>query len=440
MKPRFTLIASIALWGSGLMIPLTGVSQARLVINNNAWVRIDNGAWVVLENPATTALQTLGTGGNIRSEGEFNRIRWQIRNSTGVYTVPFTTANGVKMPFTYEVTTAGSNDATASIAFSTFNYGTVGPVNWNNDTYRPSDVTHMFNYWVGSPLNNSDNVVDRFWEIDPYAAGFAYTAKPTVRLGFTYDPGAVIGDVRTGNAITGASVVGAQRFNPNGNMWGDYWPAGTWAAGAVNSVTAVDVPAGHFFRSWTLSNILQPLPVELVRFDAQCIDGRVAISWSTASENGSDHFDVQRSVDGITFETIGQVTAAGQSMSLIDYSYIDNRPLNTGYYRVMEVDADGSRQLSEIAATSCSRTGRTHIVTAWDGGSILNVLVETASDQVHLVRLFDAAGKEIWNAANVPLATGQNTLSIPTEGIAFGVYTVRFDGPEGPMARRIVLR
>lgn len=440
MTARSTRLSSFSVGCFCMLVPFAGLSQARLVINNDAWVRIDNAAWVVLENPASTALQTLGTGGNIRSEGEFNRIRWQIRNSTGVYIVPFTTANGVKMPLTYEVTTAGSNDATASIAFSTFNYGVVGPVNWNNDTYRPSDVTHMFNYWVGSPLNNSDNVVDRFWEIDPYAAGYAYTAKPTVRLGFTYDPGAAIGDVRTGNAITGASVVGAQRFNPNGNMWGDYWPAGTWAAGAVNSVTNVDVPASHFFRSWTLSNILQPLPVELVRFDAQCMGGQVIVSWSTASENGSDHFEVQRSADGVVFETIGEVAASGHSASLIDYSFTDDRPLSTGYYRVVEVDVDGMDWESEIAATSCSRTGHTHIVTAWDGGDALNVLVEASNDQVHLVRLFDAAGKEVWNAMNVPLAQGQNTLSIPTQGIAFGVYTVRFDGPEGPMARRIALR
>ena len=41
--------------------------------------------------------------------------------------------------------------------------------------------------------------------------------------------------------------------------------------------------------------------------------------------------------------------------------------------------------------------------------------------------------------ANIPLAEGQNTLTIPTYSLAFGVYTVRFDGPEGPMARRVVL-
>ncbi len=438
MQPRSPLAFVLVVIASIAM--MTGaVAQARVVLNDNAWLRIDNGAWVVLENPASTALQTTGTGGNIRSEGEFNRIRWQIRNSTGIYTVPFTTGNGVKMPFTYEVTTAGSNDATASICFSTYNYGAVGPNNWDNNTYRPSDVTHMFNYWVGSALNNSGNVVDRFWEVDPGASGYAYATKPAIRLGFTYDPGAGTGDVRTGNAITGATVVGAQRFNTPVNMWGDYLPAGTWAAGAVNSVTNVNVTPANFFRSWTLSNILEPLPVELVHFDAKCDDGRVLVAWSTGSESNSARFEVERSADGAEFELIGTVQAAGNSVSSIDYSYVDERPLSTGYYRLRTVDLDGSSATSQLRATACISTTDTYIVNAWDAGDDLLVLVQASGDQEHVVRLFDAAGKEVWNAYQVPLADGVNTLRIPQYDLAFGIYTVRFDGPAGPMARRVAL-
>lgn len=432
-------ISSCAFLIAAALVPGIGRAQARLILNNDAWLRIDNGAWVVLENPANTALQTMGSGGNIRSEGEFNRIRWQIRNSTGVYTVPYTSANNVKMPFTYEVTAAGSNDATASICFSTFNYGGIGPNNWDNDTYRPSDVTHMFNYWVGSALNNSGNVVDRFWEVDPGAAGYAYTSKPTIRLGFTYDPGAATGEVRTGNVITGASQVGAQRFNAPAGLWGDYWPSGTWTAGAVNTVTSVDVAPSNFFRSWTLSNILEPLPVELVRFDATCDKGRVLLAWITGSESNSDRFEIERSADGSLFEVLGTVHAAGNSQSPINYTFVDERPLSTGYYRLHQIDADGSGTYSELRATACNTGGGTYIVNAWDGGNDLLVLVQTSGDQEHLVRLFDAAGKEVWNANNVPLADGVNTLRIPQYDLAFGIYTIRFDGPEGPMTRRVAL-
>lgn len=419
--------------GPGLM------GQARLVFNNNAWLRIDNGAWVVIEEPTNAGIQTLGTGGNIRSEGEFNRIRWQIRNTTGVYTIPFTTANGVKMPFTYEAVGGASNEPQASICFSTYNYGALAGTNWDNNTYRPSDVTHMHNYYVGPPSNNSDNVVDRFWLVDPYGGpGFTYSTKPSIRLGFTYDPGAATGEVRTGNAITGASTVGAQRFNPGPQWWGDYWPAGTWAAGAVNSVTNVNVLPADFFRSWTLSNILQPLPVELLRFDAFCDQARVRLSWATASESGTSHFVVERSADAITFESIGEVAASGSSQSLSQYGFVDEHPIAPAYYRLEIADSDGTRDYGPIRESSCDGGG-TAIINAWDGGDVLHVIIQSARDQQVTMRVHDSAGKLMAEELGVALAQGLNSFEIDQHGAAMGVYCLSVIAEEGPLALRVPL-
>ena len=430
---RALIIASLLLAGTEL------AGQARLVISNNAWLRIDNGAWVVVEEPTNVGIQTLGTGGNIRSEGEFNRVRWQIRNTTGVYTIPFTTANGVKMPFTYEAIGGASNEAQASICFSTFNYGLVAGTNWDNNTYRPSDVTHMHNYYVGPPSNNSDNVVDRFWLVDPYAAAaFTYSAKPSIRLGFTYDPGAATGDVRTGNIITGASTVGAQRFNPGPQWWGDYWPAGTWAAGAVNSVTNVNVLPADFFRSWTLSNILQPLPVELLRFDAACDRTSVHLTWATAIESGTDRFVIERSADGEVFEPIGEVPALGVSTSVAEHGFVDQRPLSPAYYRLRILDADGSHAFSPVRMATCGG-GSTAIINAWDGGEVMHVIIRSARDQRITLRLFDSAGKLVAEQQGIALMEGMNSLVIDQRGAALGIYSLTVIAEDGPLARRVPL-
>ena len=425
------------LWAAMASVPFV-LGQARIVFNNNAWLRIDNGAWVVVEEPSNVGVQTLGTGGNLRSEGEFNRLRWQIRNTTAVYTIPFTTANGVKMPFTYEAVGGGSNEAQASICFSTYNYGAIAGNNWDNNTYRPSDVTHMHNYYVGPPSNNSDNVVDRFWLVDPYSApAFTYSAKPSIRLGFTVDPGAVTGDVRTGNAITGVSPVGAQRFNPGPQWWGDYWPAGTFAAGAVNSVTNVNVPPADFFRSWTLSNILQPLPVELLRFEANCEDGRVHLAWSTTSEQGSSHFMIERSSDGDSYSTIGQVQAAGQSVSLIDYAFWDERPLGSAYYRLQLVDLDGSNAESASAFVRCGH-GTIALVSAWDSDGLLNLLIDSPLEQPASLRVFDMTGKLIAQLDGIPLSNGMNAFALPHDA-AHGLYTVSIQAREAMLTRKVLL-
>src|SRR5690606_32708881 len=105
----------------------------------------------------------------IKSETEQNKIRWAIGASTGTYVVPFSTgstAAGVAMPLTVQKTSAGTG--AGSIIFSTYNtlgkVGAAGTVNtgWNNELYRPTDVTHVNDYLTGL-TNNSAHAIDRFW-------------------------------------------------------------------------------------------------------------------------------------------------------------------------------------------------------------------------------------------------------------------------------------
>ena len=75
------------------------------------------------------------------------------------------------------------------------------------------------------------------------------------------------------------------------------------------------------------------------------IQNTVENVWVTASEVNVSHFNVQRSIDGINFITVGKVVAKGASK----YSFIDNTNL-TGvvYYRLEVVDKNGGLSYSEI--------------------------------------------------------------------------------------------
>jgi hypothetical protein len=344
------------------------------------------------------------------------------------------------MPFTYTITAAGSDDANASIVFSTYNYAVTGVApgdEWDNDQYRPSDVTHMNNFFDGS-LANSDQVVDRFWIVDPSAAGYAYTTLPSVSLTFRYDPNATNGEVTTNNLIGPPSPVGAQRFNNAAGVWGDYLPQGNHAGGALSSVTGALAGPGTFFRSWTLSNIDEPLPVRLLDFAAKCDLTAVALRWSTAVERNSDHFRVDRSLDGALFTPIGRLEAAGDSHTTTEYLIHDKEPKSVAYYRLMQVDRDGSETNLGVVVSGCDEQGITEIVNAWDDGYNLNVVVRTHSDQHHTMRMMDAGGKVMY-AAPVALYSGLTTIQVPKDGMAQGVYIVRFDGPGMPMSRRVTL-
>ena len=92
------------------------------------------------------------------------------------------------------------------------------------------------------------------------------------------------------------------------------------------------------------------LPVELTQFAAKANDESVSIDWSTVSESNSDYFKVERSIDGSNFDAIGKVKAQGNSVEQINYSFIDEDPVQgINYYRLRQVDLDGSFFFSEIS-------------------------------------------------------------------------------------------
>jgi hypothetical protein len=91
------------------------------------------------------------------------------------------------------------------------------------------------------------------------------------------------------------------------------------------------------------------LPVELLYFSGEATeDQNVLLKWSTASENGSDHFIVERSLDCLVWDSIGSVAASGYSQSEVEYSLIDHNPEphRINYYRLREIDVDGASEIS----------------------------------------------------------------------------------------------
>lgn len=92
------------------------------------------------------------------------------------------------------------------------------------------------------------------------------------------------------------------------------------------------------------------LPVEWLEFEALKESYKVQLHWVTASEKNSDSFIVERSLDnGNSWTEIGSQPGAGQSQRELHYGHFDFEP-HTGmnYYRIRQVDFDGSFSHSEV--------------------------------------------------------------------------------------------
>jgi len=94
------------------------------------------------------------------------------------------------------------------------------------------------------------------------------------------------------------------------------------------------------------------VPVKLISFKASLNNERnwVNIAWTTTNELNSNYFVVEKSADGIHFKTLDTVKA-NNLQGINNYSTLDKEPFSkTTYYRLKQVDVDGSYTYSQIVA------------------------------------------------------------------------------------------
>ena len=79
--------------------------------------------------------------------------------------------------------------------------------------------------------------------------------------------------------------------------------------------------------------------MELTTFNTNCNEEGTTINWQTASEHNSATFEVEKSRDGSNWNLIETVQAAGNSITLVDYTVVDSeKATDVVYYRLNQID------------------------------------------------------------------------------------------------------
>lgn len=102
------------------------------------------------------------------------------------------------------------------------------------------------------------------------------------------------------------------------------------------------------FSKFFLVNQQVALPLTLLSFSGQFVQNKVQLQWRTTAEQNTFHFEIQRSLNGSDFTSIGTVTAAGNSTSEHNYNFTDVSPGEINYYRLKMVDNDGRFEYSQV--------------------------------------------------------------------------------------------
>lgn len=172
---------------------------------------------------------------------------------------------------------------------------------------------------------------------------------------------------------------------------------------------------------WTLADIDQPLPLNLIAFSATCTGEHVRVSWTTAHITGPMNFYLERSADGSQWTEIAKLSAQPEDEPT--FVLEDNEPLAQGLYRIQISDQYGHERYSPVFPGGCEE--RLILSSLWP---------IPATDRLHLQLQATAAGVLTWRMLAVdgrlvqegtqPFQQGSSVGHFDVSGIAAGSYVL----------------
>lgn len=413
-----------------LSMPLHAQNNA-LILNNGVVMSISGGAVLTINQTNPAGIVTSGAGTSyIQSEGELNRIAWNIDNSTGNYLIPFG-VSGTRIDASYNITTAGSVPGT--LIAST--YATAA-----NNTSFPATAPAVTNveacYPSGACQNRSLYAVDRFLVIRKSN----WATNPVSNLTFSYRDA----EFAAPNTITETNL-GAQYWDVN--QWRPGWftgpaPLGT-ADAANNQVTGIDAASNGNFYTWILVDKSNPLPVSLTEFVAVCSSSVPIVSWATASESNNSHFTLERSFDGYHWETAAIVSGAGNSNTSLFYQISDaHASEGVNYYRLWQQDFDGKSEMLGNIQVNCNQSQNAanyNLNVYGDNIHQIHITFTNEREEDFVLQLFDIRGRLVAEQKTVS-NPGLNHVVINNFPLSDAAYMFVLTSPSTSVSKKIFMQ
>ena len=266
-------------------------------------------------------------------------------------------------------------------------------------------------------LNNVDIMVDGALEINPNS-GLVLDNNSVVNV--------VNGALMNSTTFAASSVItigGVTKFQGNKD--------GFLTGPAIADKNTGTSPTG--FSSNPVS-----LPVTWVSFSAIRTGEAVTLNWSTVNEKNNSHFEVERSLDGSNWNTIGTVEAGvmGQADA---YSYTDETAGTAEtWYRLRQVDLDGQSEYSKVVTVGGTNATATTTpkTTIFAAGKTVNIRFAEPTNSRMTVRLISLGGQVL---AQESIEAASSTISMSASNLPAGIYVVYLaDGKGFSTAQKVL--
>lgn len=237
-----------------------------------------------------------------------------------------------------------------------------------NGSYYMADLTLTFNVPVTDPVLHLVGIG-------------GYYAPSGSTLGFTSE----LYLATTGVALSKLSGSPELSVTPNSILNTATHPSSTTGSGAASGsilVSGVNITqlvfhiymrgdggvstwAGnneHSGDAWmvgvSMLTALAVLPLNISAFNASAEGNSAVLQWTAATQENTDHFDVQYSRNGSDFQSIGVVKVSGNPDLAGNYNYVQYSPATgSAFYRIAQVGSDGSVAYTSVQRLSFGQLG-----------------------------------------------------------------------------------
>lgn len=161
-------------------------------------------------------------------------------------------------------------------------------------------------------------------------------------------------------------------------------------------------------------------PVTLLSFSLKSLDDNVELYWQTAMEDNTDYFLIEKSFNGLDFELVRKITAAGYSSEIIDYNYIDRDAFSSTnssiIYKLTQVDVDGSYEIFPLQSITKPAQLAVYPSILSRGESM-----QVTGEDIEQIQIYNSAGVLVEQKYYL---SSKRNIAINTSSYGLGMYIV----------------
>lgn len=396
-----------------------------------------NGNNLTMENKEPTAIVNPDINGHIGYilQDLTAQVRWKTeKDLLRKYTVPFGRDDDKLIPITLDV--SKNNTDPSAIPYITYN---TWPGHKQPDIILPGGGT--FNYdinrkwYIGKPQQDNGSGTNGTYA--PSAIeGLITMTYVDDEIPPEFDTIKVMAQrwnpIPFGGAGTWAEVLYVQDWEYQLHHWMPYIGGGVRKSPLpgehIYSYTTGNVEGYLFWDKWALTAFDNPLPIELLYFDAKCHVDMVEVKWATATETNSNTFTVEKSNDAALWKVISVVQGANNSSTQKNYTVNDKSPFDgVSYYRLTQTDNNGlEKQYGPVVVTCMSNNSPDAAFYPNPFSNTLNISFSNISASDAQVQVYDVLGKLVKTKNFINIMDGQGNIVLDMGSLSSGVYFVKF--------------